>query len=121
MFISKLLAALFFFVLLSDNVCRAQEKESIAEKGACMGCTSQITYLNNPKVIGMLNRVISQRNADIQLIKIIKGSAQVVNGIKYMLSFEAKSKGSQDVKICNVIFILKGTAIDTRQFNCKSK
>nr|QHB21505.1 venom cystatin domain peptide Pr19a [Platymeris rhadamanthus] len=103
MYTSKAIIVLFFAFMLHQ--IRADEPEE------------PINNLYDPRVLDLLNQVITQQKANVKLIEITKATTQLVNGITYRMEFEAKSFETNNIKKCKTVFTLR-RIITILEFNC---
>nr|ATU82873.1 secreted Cystatin-like protein [Pristhesancus plagipennis] len=115
MFAAKLVSVLLLLCALD---CAIASKYPQLKPRICAGCVIPIQNNNDSGVINMVKKVINRQNQRLTFVKILGGSRQVIRGIKYGVTFEAKSRDGRF--ICSTSFITF-SGLDVRSFRCEPK
>nr|AQM58346.1 venom cystatin-like protein 7 [Pristhesancus plagipennis] len=113
MFAAKVLTVLLVFYALDCAIASQIPRV----KRACSGCVKPLDT-KDANLIKMVKRILSRKNQRLTFVKILGGSRQVIRGIKYGVTFEAKSRDGRF--ICSTSFITF-SGLDVRSFRCEPK
>nr|A0A6B9KZ52.1 RecName: Full=Cystatin Pr15a; AltName: Full=Venom cystatin domain peptide Pr15a; Flags: Precursor [Platymeris rhadamanthus]QHB21501.1 venom cystatin domain peptide Pr15a [Platymeris rhadamanthus] len=114
MFTVKLLAFMVVAVSL-QHLAEATPK-------VCAGCPVEVDP-NREDIKKSLAHVMAAKNSPDELVRIIKASTQVVNGIKYKVVFEVKNPSTNQVKICKTAYVSRPweyEGYNVLEFGCKA-
>nr|AQM58344.1 venom cystatin-like protein 4 [Pristhesancus plagipennis] len=113
MFAAKVLTVLLVFYALDCAIASQIPRV----KRACSGCVKPLDT-KDANLIKMVKRILSRKNQRLTFVKILSGTTQVIKGIKYNITFEAKSPDGKYE--CYTSFI-DFRRIDVRYFKCERK
>ncbi|KAK9496915.1 hypothetical protein O3M35_012867 [Rhynocoris fuscipes] len=111
-------AKLFTFMLIGVALHHAADAKRV-----CAGCPIDVDP-NRSDIKEALTAVLAGKNSPDIVLKIVKATVQVVNGVRYVIDFEAQTPGSNEVKICHTDCVSRpwiSKAIEIGQFECKVK
>nr|ATU82855.1 secreted C13 protease-like protein [Pristhesancus plagipennis] len=92
----KIFTFQFLFVLFTLN--------SYVKAEICAGCPVD-QDLNDPELKQQLKLVLSSKNEDAQIMKLLSAKTQVVDGIKYDVSFQVQNSRTKEVKTCHTVYV----------------